>query len=374
MRFALENKEKVVISTATITLQQQLFEKDIPLVSDAMGDAKFKAVIMKGRGNYLCRRRLDDALKEPDLFDQEDDEIRRIAEWAERTASGVRSELSFQPSETVWQTVCSESDMCGGMHCPWRESCFVFALRKEAASAHIIVVNHHLLFADLAARYQGAGYENAVVLPPFNRLIIDEAHTIENAATSFFSAEFGRTGIFRQISRLYHKRRGSPRGLLIRLCALLPANEDPVDGMVAALEKIRSRAEELDSCALELCGQEGVLRLSPAQDKAPQRETQQEIFQAALFPAFKALRKNILGFTAIVREVTDSLDEEAGTNAVVWEIKSILKRFEEIAQICADFPEYLKRENDVLWIERQRTVKEPWAVFTKSPLDIAPML
>jgi ATP-dependent DNA helicase DinG len=363
MYFALTNKEKVVISTATITLQQQLYEKDIPLVAAATGEP-LKAVIMKGRGNYLCRRRLDDVLRDPPLDDNEYDEIRRIGEWANNARSGGRRELPFQPSETVWSSVCSESDMCPGLHCPWREICFVLALRKEAANAHIIVVNHHLLFADLAARFQGAGYENSVVLPPFSRLIIDEAHKIENAATSFFSGEFGRAGIFRQLGRLYHKRRGgSRRGLLVRLCALLPSSEDPLDSMVAALEKIRSSTEELDECAVEICGSEGMFRLSPNINPAA--------LQASLFPNLKALRTNILSLSNMARDIIENLDEETGNDPVVWETKSIVKRLEGTAEICVAFCEYQKHQDEVLWIEKQY---QGGAVFTRSPLDMAPKL
>jgi ATP-dependent DNA helicase DinG len=366
MHFALENKEKVVISTATITLQQQLFEKDIPLVASAIGAEKIKAVIMKGRGNYLCLRRLDDAFKEPPLEEKEYNEVKRIGEWSQSTKSGGRAELSFMPSETVWSSVCSQSDLCLGSHCPWREKCFILALRKEANNAHIIVVNHHLLFADLAARYQGAGYENAVVLPPFSRLVIDEAHTIENAASSFFSAEFSRTGIFHQIGRLYSKRRASIRGLLVRLCAMLPSSEDPLDGLAEALKKIRSCAEELDERALQFCGAEGIFRLTPTMDRS--------VLQAHFFPHLQALRKNILELTAMVRKIIEGLEEETAGDPAVWEIKAIIRRFDGIAEICEAFCEYQKHEDEVLWIERQRMAGEPWAVFTRTPLDLAPKL
>jgi len=227
-------------------------------------------------------------------------------------------------------------------------------------------VNHHLLFADLAARFQGAGYENAVVLPSFSRLIIDEAHTIENAATSFFSAEFSRTGIFRQLGRLYHKRRASQRGLLVRLCALLPSSEDPLDSMAEALKKVRSCAEELDDCALQLCGAEGIFRLSPSVDES--------FLKKALFPNLKSLRRDILSFTNIVREITEGLDDEQTSEPVVWEIKSIVRRLEGAAEICEAFCEYKKHEDEVLWIERRKMSKEPWAVFTRTPLDLAPKL
>ena len=378
MHFALDTKEKVVISTATITLQQQLFEKDIPLVASAIG-SPVKAVIMKGRGNYLCLRRLDEYIREP-LLDSADDDIRLISEWAQTTKTGARAELTFMPQEAVWGSVCSESDLCLGSHCPWRERCFVLALRREANNASIIVVNHHLLFADLAARFQGAGYENAVVLPPFSRLVIDEAHTIENAATSFFSSEFSRTGIFRQLSRLYHKRRKSRRGLLVRLCSMLPSSEDPLNNMADALQRIRSCSEELDDCALQLCGQRtdddfrqykgspaaGIFRLSSSADES--------FLNKALFPLFKALRREILSFANITRENLESLDDEKTGDSAVWEIKTIIRRLENTAEICDAFCKYKKHENEVLWIERRSLSKNPWAVFTRTPLELAQKL
>jgi len=366
MRFALENKEKVVISTATITLQQQLFEKDIPLVASSMGDVKIKSVIMKGRGNYLCLRRLNDTLREGLLFEFDKKEIDSIVEWSHNTKTGARSELSFMPSETLWAGVCSESDLCLGNHCPWREQCFIFALRREANNAHIIVVNHHLLFADLAARYQGAGYENAVVLPPFNRLIIDEAHTIENAATSFFSQEFSRTGIFRQLTRLYNTRKANIHGLLVKLCAMLPSSEDRLDDMADAIQKIRASAESLDNCALEICGIEGIFRLSPSVDES--------FLKKSLFPNFKDLRKDILNLTNLIRDILENLDDEQTADPIVWEIKTIVRRLDGVAEICNVFCNYKKHEDNVLWVEKLNFKNSPWAVFTKTPLDLAPIL
>ncbi|MDR2951968.1 MAG: ATP-dependent DNA helicase DinG [Treponema sp.] len=379
MRFALENKDKVVISTATITLQQQLFEKDIPLVASALGvsGGQIKMVLMKGRGNYVCLRRLDEALREPPFDEKELEEIKRISEWADGilkngakscgSASGGRTEMPFMPSDGAWALICSESDLCMGQRCPFQSACFVFALRREAESAHIIVVNHHLLFADLAARFQGAGYEASVVLPPFKRLIIDEAHKIEDAATSFFSAEFSRVGIFRHLGRLYHKRRGNSRGLLVRLCSLLPPGGDPLDALVAALEKIRASMEELDERALSVCGLEGMFRLSPAMDGA--------FLQSSLFPHLLALRKNILAFSCMVRDITGSLDEDEHADPAVWETKMIQKRLESAGDICAAFCEYRMHPDEVLWMERNgQRGSSPFAVFTRSPLDLAPRL
>ena len=378
MHFALANKEKVVISTATITLQQQLFEKDIPLVSSAL-DNKIKAVLMKGRGNYVCLRRLDDSFREPPLFDFDSNELENISNWSKNTKTGEKSELSFLPSETVWGSVCSEADLCMGNHCLWRDKCFILSMRKEANNAHIIVVNHHLLFADLAARYQGAGYENAVILPPFTRLILDEAHTIENAATSFFSSEFARTGIFRQLGRLLNKRSGNRSGLLVRLCAMLPANEDPLDDIANFIQKIRSGAEDLDDEALKLCtvsfsaksGMDGIFRLSEAVDES--------FLKKSLFPQLKTLRKNILNLTSLIRDITENLDDDKLADPVVWETKTIARRLENIAEVCEAFCKYRKHEDEVLWIEKMRSSKNSShykspAVFTRTPLDMAPKL
>jgi ATP-dependent DNA helicase DinG len=364
IHYALANNERIVISTATITLQQQLFEKDIPLVTGAL-NKKIKAVLMKGRGNYLCRRRLTDALREPDLEDADIEELGRISNWAETTSSGSRSDLAFVPADTLWSRVCSEAELCMGMRCPERERCFVLSLRREAADARLLVVNHHLLFADLAARREGAGYDNTVVLPPFTRVILDEAHTVEGAATSFFSDEWSRPGIYRQLGRLYRRRRARRQGLLLRLAALVSGADDRIDDAAAAIERIRETADALDLRAGELCGLEGVFRLCPRRADA----------EEALFPGLKDLRKKILALTELVRELLDQAKTEDEDNAGVWEIKPVLRRLEAIGGICASFVEYRERPHEVMWLEkRQNAGREPSTVFHVTPVDVAPGL
>ncbi|MDR1588188.1 MAG: ATP-dependent DNA helicase DinG [Treponema sp.] len=362
LHYAFDNKERILVSTATITLQQQLYEKDIPLVAEAL-EKKIKVVLMKGRSNYVCRRRMEDALREPDLDEAEFEELRRITNWTETSKSGSRSDLSFSPSEAVWSRVCSEADLCMGMRCPERERCFVMSLRKAAADAQLIVVNHHLLFADLAARRAGAGYEGTVVLPPYNRVIIDEAHTVENAATSFFSGEFGRPGIMRQLGRLYRRRRANKRGLLVRLAALLSA-EDELDDLAALVESVKQEAAGLDSSALELCGQEGVFRFSPARNN--------DGAERMLFPMFVPLRKKILSLNEKSRDLLERLPKKNEEDPVAWEIKTVLRRLDDIAGICSAFPEYREKPKDVMWIERRQSAGgDPWAVFNQTPVEIA---
>jgi ATP-dependent DNA helicase DinG len=363
LRFALDNDERIVISTATITLQQQLFDKDIPLVQAALGPGgkKIKAALMKGRGNYLCRRRMDDALKELSLDEGEAEEMSRIAAWAETSASGSRSDLSFSPREGIWSRVSSDAELCMGMRCPWRERCFVLSLRREAADARILVVNHHLLFADLAARRKGAGYDNTVVLPPYTRMILDEAHSIEGAATSFFSEEFSRLSILRQLGRLYRRRQTRRMGLLLKIPGL-SREEEKLDRIVESIDGIRGLADDLDQAALGLCGDEGVFRLSPAREGAAR----------TLFPLLSALRKALAHLGNLVRDPLEDIPAEGQDESFVWEIGAILRRLENIGAVCAAFVEYRERPDKVMWLERRgREGQDSWAGFTVTPIEVA---
>jgi ATP-dependent DNA helicase DinG len=368
MTYALDNDERIVVSTATITLQQQLYEKDIPLVAAALGK-QVKVVLVKGRGNYLCRRRLDDALRELSLDEEENNAVRAIAEWGETTRTGSRSDLSFLPTEGAWSRVCSEADLCMGMRCPERERCFVLAIRKECADARILVVNHHLLFADLAARNEGAGYDNTVVLPPYRRIIIDEAHTVEGAATSFFSREFSRLGIFRQLGRLYRRRRAARSGLLLRLASKIAGGREEdtlLEKPLESIQKIREAADALDVNALELCRLEGTFRLTSAREEA---------ISAVLVPNLLDLRRSILALADQIRDILENLEDEHAEAPLVWEIKVIIRRLEAIGGVCSSLLEYRERPDEVMWLERHSGLSGGnWVGFNVTPINVAPSL
>ena len=151
---------------------------------------------------------------------------------------------------------------------------------------------------------------------------------------------------------------------------MLPANIDPLDDMADAIAKIKNSAEELNDCAIQLSGTEGIFRLSPAADESFLKRT--------LFPHFKSLSRDILKLTNMIRDITENIDEPADdeqmANPVIWEIKSIIKRLENIGEICGAFCKYKKHEDEVFWIEKSRFGKDPAAVFTRTPLDLAPKL
>lgn len=218
IRWARANRQRIVVSTSTINLQEQLIHKDLPFLARHLGE-EFHAVLVKGRTNYLCRRKLDALMREPLGWDFERPEsaeqLREIAAWAERTEEGSLSDLAFQPGEEVWERVQSHADTTLRVRCPFYDRCFFYNARRGAARADLLVVNHALLMSDLALRAATDNWSGPAVLPPFQRVVLDEAHNVEAAATSHFTRQVTRAGLLRTLGRLVASRR--------RDAGLLPA-------------------------------------------------------------------------------------------------------------------------------------------------------
>ena len=192
---ALKAEQKVVISTNTISLQEQLVTKDIPFLQRIL-PRDFNVVLAKGRRNYLSRRRLKNLLNyERGLFDtlEEVEEVAEIEEWANMTVDGSRADLPLQPQSQIWDKVVSDRDNCLGRQCETYDTCFYFKVRREMQDADLLIVNHHLLFSDLAIRKNS---EDALgVLPDYDYLIIDEAHHLEATATKHASVDFSNARV-----------------------------------------------------------------------------------------------------------------------------------------------------------------------------------
>ena len=192
---ALKAEQKVVISTNTISLQEQLVTKDIPFLKRIL-PRDFNVVLAKGRRNYLSRRRLKNLLNyERGLFDtlEEVEEVAEIEEWVNLTTDGSTADLSRQPNPLVWDKVASDRDNCLGRQCDTYDTCFYFKVRREMQDADLLIVNHHLLFSDLAIRKNSE--EALGVLPDYDYLIIDEAHHLEATATKHASVDFSSTRV-----------------------------------------------------------------------------------------------------------------------------------------------------------------------------------
>ncbi|MBJ7449979.1 MAG: DEAD/DEAH box helicase family protein [Parachlamydiales bacterium] len=185
--FASEYQERTVISTHTITLQEQLLNKDIPFLVKSLG-LNVKISLVKGMNNYLCLRKLEDVQYEKGLLpEQEIFELEKIIEWSQDTEEGSKSSLPFLPTRTTWEKVGAEGDACSRVECPHYKSCFFFKARKEAQDSQILIANHHLLAVDLSSRLNSPIGSDGGILPSYRRLVVDEAHHLEDVATEHFA-------------------------------------------------------------------------------------------------------------------------------------------------------------------------------------------
>ncbi|MDE2571376.1 MAG: hypothetical protein KGM44_02500, partial [bacterium] len=189
---ALRSGKKVVVSTGTIALQEQLLAKDIPLVQHALG-TKLRVVLLKGRNNYLCREKL--ARLQSETFIASSGAMEEIWSWAPRTLNGDRSELTHSPSAGEWEQVDADGDDCLGELCPHYDGCFYFQARERARFADVVVVNHALFFLDLAM--------GGALLPPYEIAVLDEAHQCEAWATAALTSTLSQRTVGRVLRRLH---------------------------------------------------------------------------------------------------------------------------------------------------------------------------
>ena len=190
----IRSGKRVIISTGTKNLQEQLFYKDVPFLEQALAEglpasgSRLSVCYMKGRNNYLCRKKLYDLTDQPVLSGLEQiEQYRAIAAWEKTTATGDRAELAELPEASLlWHKLDARADACTGQKCSEFERCFITEMRRKAMESDIIIVNHHLFFADLAIKLQADGAPDAGILPEAAAVIFDEAHELEDVAGNYF--------------------------------------------------------------------------------------------------------------------------------------------------------------------------------------------
>lgn len=225
---------KAVVSTHTINLQEQLVYKDLPILEKIL-PFEFEAVLMKGRQNYLCPRRLSRALGHSgDLFTgSQASELGRIAEWAGRTADGSLSDLDIEPDSSVWMQVCSEAHVCTAKSCPPGSGCFYQEMRRRILSADLVVLNHTLFFMMLGSEVDDAeGGAGGGYLFPNDFAILDEAHTVEPIAARQLGLSVSQYGLRFQLQRLYNPK--SRKGILAATKSLAAVRQ--VEGAMKAVD------------------------------------------------------------------------------------------------------------------------------------------
>ena len=201
---------RIVVSTHTISLQQQLISQDLPLLNSVI-PREYTAVLVKGRSNYVSLRRLGNATERINNLFSEADEIQQLRElgrWSQSTVDGSLTDLEFRPVGSVWDEVASDHSNCLGRKCPRYDACFYYLSRRRAQHAQILVVNHALFFSDLALRQLGAS-----IIPDYDAVILDEAHMIEAVASDHLGLRVGSGQVDYILRRLYNER--TNKGLLV---------------------------------------------------------------------------------------------------------------------------------------------------------------
>ncbi|MBE0510514.1 MAG: ATP-dependent DNA helicase [Gammaproteobacteria bacterium] len=263
---ALLSGKKIIISTGTKNLQDQLFHKDIPLVRDALA-LPVDVALLKGRANYLCPHRLELSLNEGRAVTRSLlSDLQQVRKWASSTQSGDIAELSNLPEDSpLWPMITSTADNCLGSDCDYIEACYLAQARRRAQEADVVVINHHLLFADMALKDQGFGE----LLPGANAFILDEAHQLADTASNFFGTmvsanqlielsrdaiaeELNEAGDSRQLRVFAEKLEKAARDM--RLCFEVEPNRGPWlsvrdrEGMAGAIEELAQALQNLRNC------------------------------------------------------------------------------------------------------------------------------
>jgi ATP-dependent DNA helicase DinG len=323
LRFAKERQQRVILSTGTKNLQEQLYFKDVPFLESLLGP--LNVCYMKGRANYLCKAKLY-ALRDSPLLSglEEIEQFHQIATWEPQTSTGDRSELGHMPeSSALWSKLDARTEACLGSTCPDWEQCFVTQMRRKALESDLIIVNHHLFFADLNIKQQAADAPDAGILPAAGAVIFDEAHELEDIASNYF-------GIGLTNARFDELTRDTETMLRAK-----QASSSAIESACAILKE-RSR---MFFAALPLPGEFGAQPLG----RMPFDHVQRETF-------LESDGDTYLGAMAALKRLEDELEHVKG----VEESKGLVKRTGDIRQHLKFLMES-DDANTVFWIERRAT-------------------
>jgi ATP-dependent DNA helicase DinG len=305
---ALRTGQRVIISTGTKALQDQLYFRDLPFLETLLGP--LRVCYMKGRANYLCRHKLAALRSQPILSGLEEiDQYRQIAEWEQKTETGDRAELSGMPeTSALWQKLDARTEACLGTTCPDYRRCFITEMRRKALESDIIIVNHHLFFADLAVKREATGAPDAGILPEAAAVVFDEAHELEDVASSYFGLS---------VSNIRFEELARDTDVLLR-------GKQGTENLPAVTQQLRERAR-LFFAGLPLAGD----GRQPFTGREEFLETQGDLYMAVR-ATLRRLESEIDGLKGVdeapglrkrvarLRSELEFLLESSATNMVFW--------------------------------------------------------
>ncbi len=337
--------KRIVVSTHTISLQEQLINKDIPLVQSVL-PREFSAILAKGRGNYISLRRMQQALKKaPALFNDEQqvDELQAIRQWVEGSRDGSKADIDFRITPQVWDEVASDSGNCMGRNCPRHKDCFYFRARRRMQNAQLLVVNHALFFVDLSLRRLGVS-----ILPDYDAVILDEAHTVEQVAGNHLGLSITQGQVEYTLNKLYND--ATNKGLLVHH-RLGEGQRKVIQAHVVAQEFF----DDVLHWAARKTGEESAAMTV--------RVRKAGIVQNQLSPALDA----VAGF---VKTAAGKIRDEA-------EKQDLLSAHDRLTGLSAGLEQWRLQalEGAVYWMEsKQRRGRRRSIELTAAPIDIGPTL
>jgi ATP-dependent DNA helicase DinG len=380
LAWARANGERTVVSTNTINLQEQLVGKDLPMLRQALSDEEYSPTfaLLKGWRNYLCLARMHQAVSSQRTLLEQDklDELLGIAEWAGHTADGTLSDLPVTPTAEVWDEVSAEPDLCTRLKCPHFDRCFLFRARRRAAEADVVVVNHHLLSADLAVRQAADNWQEAAVLPPYQRLILDEAHHVEDVAASHLGIQVSSRAVRRLLGRFERNGRGlaptlshelhSQNDLMSRASIdllqqrLLPAIGDARRASEALFARLLQRLEGVPG---------GQLRLADDFAADPMWGQGLGFDLDATLGAFRLLRETV----EIIADRLSQAEETERRGQLLQELRGVMRRLETMSDgLNRSLRPGAGGSPVVRWMER--SARGANVSLSVVPLDLAPIL
>ncbi len=334
---AAEADKRIVISTFTIALQEQLITKDLPFLAKVM-DVNFSAVLGKGRGNYLCFRRLALAIKNRERLlstPSQQSQLNKVAEWAMETPTGSLQEIEFKLAPAVWEKVRSESALCRGPKCKQYANCHFQAARRRMQAADIIVANHALFFSDLALQSV-----QAQIMGEYDMVVLDEAHTIERVASDHFGLNVSSSAVGYLLRELYNDR--TNRGML----ALTGSTE-----AIAAVNRASNAADEFFEA------------LASASEVASSgRIREPDVVTNTLSPALRDVSNELMK----LRSSCD--DQEQAFELIAYQLRAVETADKLNSLITQEVEEH------AYWTRSRPSRSGPIVTLASAPVNVAPVL
>ncbi|MEL3907638.1 MAG: helicase C-terminal domain-containing protein [Treponemataceae bacterium] len=375
--WSLQNDCRVILSTATINLQQQLTEKDAPLAIKVLGLPESfleKIVLVKGRRNFLCLRRFRQYSEQGELFENDSLTIEKLKrEVARNDFSGSKEDLDFSVSAGTWANICSEADNCLSRRCRHFEFCYVMKMKKKAEDSKILIANHHLLFNDLLAKLQSNNFTMPAVLPAFFYVVLDEAHAIEEAARSGFSETTNKFQLKKQLNALYragsrgNKLSSKVSGFLNDVVAI-SSRADLFTETVQLIFETSLSFDNLESFALSLIPEKTTWSILQSNEK----EIKSFLLQVDKFcKLIFALNKNLnIIFDNVPLMADEDSVYESEDDLLVHEAKVVLNRLNEVQVFFEQLENYSSLEDYIFWFEKKWTSAGEYIQFYKTPIDL----